>query len=84
MLASRVGAIPESTMGAGGALFTVSEFNVFEGYRPIAVGKASCAVYDMRRVVMLKPARFVSEIVFALIFGLTAIVRSCERRFSEK
>ena len=60
MLASRVGAIPEDAMGAGGALFTVSEFNVFEDFHPIAVGKASCALYGMRGVVMLKSAVLVS------------------------
>ncbi len=84
MFASRVSAIPYAAMGACGAPFAVSEFNVFESYHPVAVWKVGCAGYDMRRVMILKPARFVSEIVSALMFGLAAIVRSCERRFSEK
>ena len=84
MFASRVSAIPYAAMGSCRAPFAVSEFNVFERYHSVAVWKAGCAMYDMRRVMMLKPARFVSEIVSVLLFGLNAIVRSCERRFGEK
>ena len=86
MLASRVGATLEAAMGGGGALFTVSEFNVFESFHPIVVGKAICALYGMWEVVILKPAGFVSEISSALVFGLTTIVslRAFERGIGEK
>ena len=90
MLARRMGAILYAAMGADGALFIVKEFDIFVYFHPIAAGpaagQAKCALYVLGWVVILEPAGFVSEISYALVFGLATIVRlrASERSIGEK